>query len=220
MYDENKHISLMENFNRQKFQWIKTKDRSRLAKVVTCIDIVPSGRSFVAKFDDGSSTDVSRISSDLMMITADMPALSKAEVESINGPVITSTPKAGEGPIKLPPELQKEAEAMRAEAALANKQVVSTQIVSENPTFAGTTVSHIAKVTPSTIFSAFNSEETQISLGVNIKLPEKKLLKMMYMNAESKDKFVEDLSEFILSQINKQVVSSSVLSMLMSSKGK
>jgi len=207
MYDENKHISLMENFNRNKFQWVKTNDKSRLGKVVTCVDIVPQGNTFVAKFDDSSSVDIRKITSDLLMITADMQPLSKEEVMSINGPSIT-TPigVAGAGPIKLPPELQKEADAMRAEAAAMPKPEPQTIAQPQQER-------RISVSSPkSNMFAVFNSEETQISLNISVKLPDKKLLKMMYASAEDKDKFIGELSDFIMDQINKEVVSESIIS--------
>lgn len=212
MYDENKHISLMENFNRNKFQWIKTTDRSRLGKVVTCVDIVPNGRSFIAKFDDSSSIDVKKITSDLLMITADMQPLSKDEVLSINGPVAAAVPSTGGGPIKLPPDLQKEADAMRAEAA-ARPKIEPEITLSEIAISSVEANKHSFSAAPqkSNMFSAFNSEETQIALSLSLRLPDKKLLKMMYASAENKDAFVEELSDFIMDQINKKVVADSVL---------
>jgi hypothetical protein len=202
----------MENFNRNKFQWVKTNDRARLGKVVTCVDIVPHGNTFVAKFDDSSSVDVRKITSDLLMITADMQPLSREEVLSINGPVQASAPSNGGGPIKLPPELQKEADAMRAEAA-ARPKIEPEITVSEITISSVEANRHSFSAAPqkSNMFSVFNSEETQISLNISVKLPDKKLLKMMYASAEDKDKFIGELSDFIMDQINKEVVSDSVI---------
>jgi len=209
MYDENKHISLMENFNRQKFQWVKTKDQSRLAKVVTCVDIVPAGRSFTAKFDDGSSIDVSKISSDLMMITADMPPLSKSEVMSINGPVISERASPGSGPIALPPDLLKEAEQMRIESEKNRElqSVTAIEVPRQNSMLQPTHPSQ----QNSNMFSVFSAEESSFPLNLSLRLPDRKLLKMMYASAEDKEKFVSELSDFVLGQINKKVVADSLI---------
>ena len=85
-YDENKLISLMENFSGSKFQWIKTDRPELLGKVVTCRNIEPRGNKFFAVFDDGSSVDTANLNRSLLMIHGDMQPLSKAEVESIYSP--------------------------------------------------------------------------------------------------------------------------------------
>lgn len=85
-YDENKLISLMENFSGAKFQWIKTNRPEILGKVVTCRNIEPRGNRFFAIFDDGSTVDTSQLNTSLLMIHGDMQPLSMAEVESISGP--------------------------------------------------------------------------------------------------------------------------------------
>ena len=85
-YDENKLISLMENFSGAKFQWIKTNRPEILGKVVTCRNIEPRGNRFFAIFDDGSTVDTSQLNTSLLMLHGDMQPLSMAEVESISGP--------------------------------------------------------------------------------------------------------------------------------------
>jgi len=79
--DENKLISLMENFTGQKFQWIKTDRPELLGKVVKCRTIEPRGDRFLVLFDDGSSIDSTKLNNNLFMIHGDMQPLSKAEVE-------------------------------------------------------------------------------------------------------------------------------------------
>jgi flagellum-specific peptidoglycan hydrolase FlgJ len=85
-FDENKLISLMENFSGVKFQWIKTNRPEILGKVVTCRNIEPRGDRFFVMFDDGSSVDSTQLNTSLLMLHGDMQPLSRAEVESINGP--------------------------------------------------------------------------------------------------------------------------------------
>ena len=91
-YDENKLISLMENFSGAKFQWIKTNRPEILGKVVTCRNIEPRGNRFFAIFDDGSTVDTSQLNTSLLMLHGDMQPLSMAEVESIAGPRRPVTP--------------------------------------------------------------------------------------------------------------------------------
>ena len=115
-FDENKLISLMENFSGAKFQWIKTNRPELLGKVVTCRNIEPKGDRFFAIFDDGSSVDTSQLNTSLLMIHGDMQPLTKAEVESISGPKRPLTQPSpapnvpvganGPGPISQPQNFQ------------------------------------------------------------------------------------------------------------------
>ena len=104
-FDENKLISLMENFSGVKFQWIKTNRPELLGKLVTCRNIEPRGDRFFALFDDGSSVDTTQLNTSLLMIHGDMQPLSKAEVESISGPKrpLVTPPVGGPTNVSTPP---------------------------------------------------------------------------------------------------------------------
>ena len=187
-----KLISLKENFTGQKFQWIKTDRPELLGKVVTCRDINPSNNGgFTATFDDGSKIDASKLNSNLLMIHGDMPPLSKAEVEAINGPI----------------------------RPLANK-VNATVIPNDVPPSARPIAQPVGQPVPAqassqtNMFANFNSEETQFALTLNVKLPDRKLLKLMYANAGNKDKFLSELSEYLHSTITKNTIKESVESIL------
>jgi hypothetical protein len=49
---------------------------------------------------------------------------------------------------------------------------------------------------------------------MNIKLPDKKLLKLMYNNAENKQEFLEQLADYVSSSINNSTVRDSLCKML------
>ena len=104
-FNEDKLISLMENFSGAKFQWIKTNRPELLGKVVTCRNIEPRGTDkFFAIFDDGSSVDTAQLNTSLLMLHGDMEPLSRAEVESIAGPRRPATPPPS--PIGQPHPMQ------------------------------------------------------------------------------------------------------------------
>ena len=205
--DTERLISLKENFTGQRFQWVKTTDASRLGKIVKCKDITPKGRGFAAVFNDGSSIDTELLNRNLMMITENMQPLSKAEVQAIAGP---STPPGvepvqnqagpiGSGPIQMPDEL-KQFQTPASEKSIERPSVpqhTMSQSVSE-------------KQSSTAMFSMFNTEETSLNISLNIKLPNKKLLKMMYENADDKEVFLVDLSQYVYSEINKDIVKSSL----------
>jgi hypothetical protein len=187
--NEEKLISLMENFTGQKFQWIKTNRPEQLAKVVTCRTIEPRGDRFFAQFDDGSSIDTAQLNTNLLMITGDMLPLTKAEVEAISGP-----PR----PIVNP----------------AQQRQAAAKTVSTQPVHSPVTQQVQQSVPKSNMFDMFSSENSQISLSLLVKLPDKKLLKLMYSNAEDKEKFLEELSEYVFREINKTVVKDAVSSIV------
>jgi hypothetical protein len=186
--DEQRLMSLMENFTGQKFQWVKTDDPKLLGKMVKCRTIEPRGDRFVVLFDDGSSIDSAYLNKNLFMIHGDMEPLSLPELEAINGPAKPVAPPA-------PPQ---------------DRRIQEGLIL---PPSTGS--SFIGVTTPqSNMFDMFGSEETTVSIALSVKLPDKKLLKLMYQNAENKDKFLDELSDYMQRMINKQVIKDSVLSIV------
>jgi hypothetical protein len=182
---ETRLISLKSNFTGQSFQWIKPDDSSLLAKVVKCRDIILDNRGqFVAVFDDGSRILTEFINSKLMMITSDMQALTLEEVRSIYGGVKSSMSSQSAKPT-TPSEPK-------------------TDLVQEN------TPQVKKSINTSSIFSMFNSEETSFIFKLLIKLPDKKLLKMMYQNSENKEEFLNQLSQHIHNSITIENVKDSI----------
>lgn len=189
-FDENKLISLKENFTGQKFQWIKTDRPELLGKVVKCRDIYPNRLGgFDVVFDDGSKVDSTKLNANLMMIHGDAQPLTKSEVEAIQGPrpKLNQTSSAQVQQPTVQPNQQP------VYPAPVQPQAQPTQVANKP-----------------NMFTMFNSEESQISLSLKVRLPDKKLLKMMYASAEDKDKFLTELSEYLQSVINKQVIADSM----------
>ena len=194
MFDENKLISLKQNFTNQQFQWIKTDRPELVAKVVKCRDVqpTPDGR-FTVFFDDGSKVDSTKLNSNLLMIHGEVQPLTRAEVEAIYPTAKPKTPPLAAIPQSPPKE---------------REQPIPAQ-------------SHVETVVPQArveskpnMFVMFNSEPTSISIDLEVRLPDKKLLKMMYSGAEDKDKFVSELADYLLTQINKEAVVESINKML------
>lgn len=207
--DTERLINLKENFTGQKFQWVKTRDENLLGKVVKCKDIQPKGRSFIAMFNDGSSIPTDKLNRNLMMITEGMHPLSKSEVRSIAGPPIpknTSTSNetlkegpTGSGPIQMPDDLKQFQTPPSQKITEPAKDIPR-----ENP-FIKTKPVHATNM-----FSMFNTDEINLNIAVSLKLPNKKLLKMMYENADNKETFLSDLSQYVYSKINNDIVKNSL----------
>lgn len=199
MVDERRWIQLRENFIRQKFQWVKTDHQELLGKVVTCKEIEPMDALFFAVFDDGSKIDTTKLNSNLMMINGDTPPLTMEEINAIYRPIPSATKKEAPqtqnttqaGPIQTTPT-----------SGVNTPNIPNANVPTQPPQ---------KKVN---MFEMFNSESSVISLNINAKLPDKRLLKMMYSSAENKEVFLSELSEYLLSLINKQVVHDSISSML------
>ena len=64
------------------------------------------------------------------------------------------------------------------------------------------------------MFAMFNSEESQLPINLTVRIPDKKLLKMMYGSAENKDKFLSELAEYLHGMINKKVVQDAIKTIL------
>ena len=191
MISEEQLISYKQNFTNEKFQWIKTNDPTLIGKLVTCRDVQPKGNTIFAIFDDGSSVPVHRITSDLMMIHGDTQPMSRAEVESINGPTVPPVSAQKHEPLPI-------AKGLEPVGIPPNQNIGSNvkQETVENP------------------FKMFNSDETDFLFKLKIKLPDKKLLKMMYNNAEDKNTFLSQLSEYVHESLTLNTIEDSLKVML------
>lgn len=187
--DENKLISLMENFSGAKFQWIKTDKPEILGKVVTCRTIEPFNNRFIAIFDDGSKVDSSQLNTNLLMLHGDMQPLSKSEVESIN---------------------------VNRKPQVASKPLNSTTIPNTKQNQTNSTESKNNPTSPAmNMFDLFESEDREIALNLSIGLPDQDFLKMMYSNAKDKNKFLGELSDYVFRVINKKVVQDAISTMVL-----
>ena len=83
-YDIDALMAVKDSFQNQNFQWVKTKDRSKLGKVVKVTDIAPGRNGYVAQLSDGSTIATDRLTSDLLMLMDEQPVLSMTEIMSIN----------------------------------------------------------------------------------------------------------------------------------------
>jgi len=207
MITEEQLISYQQNFGGQKFQWIKTDRPELKGKVVKVRDIQPlNNGECMAIFDDGSKVNVRDINNKLMMIHGDMPPMSIDEVNAIY---------ATKPPVVIPETTLPNGEVI-AETKLSTASNVPPANFDTKTGLPISQVSEPAKPAEPAVnpFAMFNSDETEITIKVKVEMPDKKLLKMMYNNAEDKDVFIDQLSKYVTSMINNSVVSESVAKML------
>lgn len=185
MVNEERLVQLMENFSGQRFQWIKTNRPELLGKIVRCRIIESRGSRFFAVFEDGSSVDTEQLNSSLIMLTEDMQPLSKAEVEAIAGSVKPQS---------------------RARVQPINSQITDS-VTQSNPN------QRQASPQVASMFEMFDSVDREINLAVMVKMPDQNFLSMLYANAKDKDKFMNELTDYVFNVINKKVVKDSITKM-------
>ena len=193
-------MAIKNTFQGNKLQWIKTQDRSKMGKIVSVVEIEPGNRGkYIAQLSDGSRIDTDRLSSDLMMLMDDQPALSMAEIQSIN--YIPSLSDANGIAPGIPDEFKND-----LINAAKEKPPLPAPIPAPIPT---------ALVDAGDLFGMFALEDTELALTVSIKLPSKNLLKMMYTNSQDKEQFLNRLSMYI----NNSVTTNSIKDSLVKSFG-
>ena len=193
-------MAIKNTFQGNKLQWIKTQDRSKMGKIVSVVEIEPGNRGkYIAQLSDGSRIDTDRLSSDLMMLMDDQPALSMAEIQSIN--YIPSLSDANDIAPGIPDEFKND---------LINAAKEKPPIQATTPAPIPTTL-----VDAGDLFGMFALEDTELALTISIKLPSKNLLKMMYTNSQDKEQFLNRLSMYI----NNSVTTNSIKDSLIKSFG-
>ena len=193
-------MAIKNTFQGNKLQWIKTQDRSKMGKIVSVVEIEPGNRGkYIAQLSDGSRIDTDRLSSDLMMLMDDQPALSMAEIQSIN--YIPSLSDANGIAPGIPDEFKND---------LINAAKEKPPVPATIPAIIPTTL-----VDAGDLFGMFALEDTDLALTVSIKLPSKNLLKMMYTNSQDKEQFLNRLSMYI----NNSVTTNSIKDSLVKSFG-
>ena len=189
-------MAIKNTFQGNKLQWIKTQDRSKMGKIVSVAEIEPGPRGkYIAQLSDGSRIDTDRLSSDLMMLMDDQPALSMAEIQSIN--YIPSLSDSNDIAPGIPDEFKND---------LINAAKDKPPVPATIPT---------TLVDAGDLFGMFALEDTELAITVSIKLPSKNLLKMMYTNSQDKEQFLNRLSMYI----NNSVTTNSIKDSLVKSFG-
>jgi hypothetical protein len=193
-YDIDALIAIKDSFQGQNFQWIKTQDRSKIGQVVRVNDVTPGNRGmYIAHLSDGSKVPTDRLTSDLMMLMDDQPALSISEVMSIN----------------MVPSLSESTGAIADTIPAEFRDELAAPI---RPALRPTTVEapRERSADPGDLFGMFSLEQTDLSLSVSIKLPARNLLKMMYSNSQNKEEFLDRLAAYINNNVTAQSIKDSM----------
>ena len=221
-FDVDEFMSIKDGYMGQTYQWVKTTDAARLGKVVKVNDVLVGPRirvddqmvqKYIVLLSDGARIDSEALNNNLMMLMEDQQPMNMAELISINqvAPIVAEEIVAA-----LPPDL-------RATSSLMNtvNQVQPAANDTGQSQFQLTRDPHQgqsrqAPPPPKTedLFGLFALEDTDILLSLSIKLPAKDFLKMMYLNSQDKDKFLNQLSAYINNSITPDSIKDSVEKMM------
>lgn len=195
-YDIDSLMAIKDSFQGNNFQWVKTQDRAKLGKIVRVTDVLPGSRGrFIAKLSDGSQIPTDQLTSSLMMVMDDQPAMSMAEIISIN------TVPSLDQEIQVSPDIPSDFIQDISIPPVTKSQI--SQIIGES-------AQPQRSADPGDLFGMFSLEETDVNLTLSIKLPAKNLLKMMYTNSQNKEEFLGRLAAYINSNVTVDAIKSSM----------
>jgi len=195
-YDIDSLMKVKDSFQGNEFQWVKTKDRAKLGKIVRVTDVLPGNRGvFIAQLSDGTRIPTDQLTNSLMMVMSDQPAMSMTEILSIN-----ELPGLDE-PLAVSPDIPEDfaKEILSAPKPVKAAPVVQTTVLPER-----------TSSDPGDLFGMFSLEETDLALTVSLRLPAKNLLKMMYANSQNKEEFLSRLSTYINNNVTADSIKSSM----------
>lgn len=84
----------------------------------------------------------------------------------------------------------------------------------QNERFAGTDTVQAAIEKPVDMFGGFSKNPMELTLKLNVELPDIALIRVMYNNYGNKEEFISNFASHILASINKDVISESVIALL------
>lgn len=155
----------------------------KVGQSVKAVDVAERGDSYMIMFEDGSALKLSKF--DQYLTIADgfaEPPLLDGEIKNVIKPEVGNFPAETKFPMK-------------------NSEVAGLPPRVEVP---------VKKAHDTSYFTKFNSEVREFYLNLDMKLPDPKFLEAMYDNAANKEEFLNELSSYVLSSINKEVIAKSV----------
>lgn len=195
-FDVEAIMALKNSFQGQKFQMVKGKG-SKLGSVFQVIDVEPSRAGYMAMLNDGSKITIDALNNNFMMLMDDQPPMSMVEIASINDGY-TGAPAAK---AEIAPDLQVPEE-------------LKQEIIAPAPAVSAPVRSVSTPATTTDLFGMFSLEDTNITVVVGVKLPNKSLLKAMYQNSQNKDEFIDKLSAHINNSVTADSIKDSLWKML------
>lgn len=200
-FDVDALMALKNSFQGQKFQMVKGKG-PKLGKVFTVVDVEPTRGGYFAMFNDGSKVSVDSLNSSFMMLMDEQPPMSAAEIASINdgytAPVSTREIAPG---LDIPADIAAEMNTQPAPKPVQAAPVQESKPAQPQPSQAD-------------LFGMFALEDTTLNLSIQVKLPNRSLLKAMYSNSQDQTEFINKLSAYINNSVSADSIKDSLWKML------
>lgn len=191
MNDQNE--VLIKQYKQQYFgktyQWTRQINNETIGEVVRVTDVKQRGDMFMLVFNSGTPLNVNLVGQYLQPCDDSqvpfVPAININELES-----------------NIPPELRE-----------------FTTKPSDKITFSNNQPEPAKQIAPpvkqkSEIFALFQSQEKNINMALKLKMPDIALVKMMYSNAADKDKFLTELSDYIIESVNADTIKEAIILLL------
>lgn len=202
---------------------VNSMGKERQGDVVQINDVSSKGNQYFASFDSGSKVNID-IMTDYLMRAEDSIDMGGAggTFDKINEhdpyagitvapilPPVAFKSKNGAGPIPMPPGTSLLDMPMKSGPIQIPENMSA---YSNMPLPAQQFATPIPKA--ESIFKMFDTKQKELPINIALDFPDIQLLKMMYKNAADKDKFVNELSSYVYSNINKNAVAEALSKMI------
>lgn len=186
-----------------KFQWVKDYPPGMAAAVASVLDIEPGrGDQIMVLLSNNHRVTIEQLNSSFQMVSEEMPALSVAEVMSIN-----------DDP-GLSPEIQQA-------VAEVKPKVDPREGLTESKSYVPAQTDDSAKlqvpgpvINPTNIFGMFSLNPTKLRMDIEVKLPAMNLMKAMYAESADKEDFLQKVAQYVHQTITVDSVRDAVLTKL------
>jgi len=177
--------SFKEKYVGTNWQWINKKGKINPGTVSAIVDVVQKGQIYFAVFDNDERVNVEYLK-DFVVHSEDEPSDDNQFIsnETIGAPNNKSEKPKDKKPVS------------------ASKRTATAP----TPT--------VVEKSDANMFKMFESVKRDLNLKLNIELPEIKLLKMMFKNANDSVEFLEQLSKYVLKYINESEVQDALVKIL------
>jgi hypothetical protein len=199
----NQNDALIQRYKSQylgkSYQWTRPINNETVGDVVRIVDVKMRGDMVIAVFNAGTPINIDLINNYMQPYAGLDPAM----------PPSISTMPGQQNPIPIPEELQQYQTSNQPASAPAGKISFSSP---QQPPQQMPDAAPVKK--KSELFAMFQSEEKSINIPLKIKMPDIALVKMMYNNAADKDKFLEELAEYVIDGITVETAKDAMTAIL------
>jgi hypothetical protein len=164
------------------FTWIRPINQEKVGDTVRCTNVRVKGDMIVAEFNSGSPVSLELFEQHL-------------------------APQDDAGIVKPPSAAEVISDAPTTQPQTTNvggNNADSVRHLMKNKK--DSSIKQESNVEKNEMFKMFSKADMHLDLNLKVKMPHIDLIKMMYQQAEDKDVFLTDLSEYVLNQMNAETI--------------